>query len=378
MTCRQTIGVQSKVGSQKSGASRSYSVEGTTNLGSGVWKPLSFTTGDSKTEQTNEAKTEPVAPESSGSTIATKHRPAENPEQNDAPVLRVYSLKGPTSMGLATLLRDSKAGLTEIRYESTICTAADEVTAALVNGDADIALLPANAAATLYNKAGGFSVIAINTLGVLYVVENGDSIERIDDLAGKTVYLTGKGTTPEYALRYLLSARGIEDQVTLEFKSEAQEVVAAMAEDVAAIGLLPQPFATAALMQNEQLRIAIDLNSEWSTVTSESSLVTGVTVVRNEILKENPDLVNTFLKEAALGVDNVYADPAAAAELIVEMGIVAKAPIAEKAIPFCNLVCITGEGMKDALSGYLKTLYDQNKKAVGGKMPDSVFYYTGE
>ena len=329
---------------------------------------------------------ENTLPAPTGDTHADTTPPTENnqatknvrPSTAQEGVLRVYSLKGPTSMGLATLLRDSEAGKTEIKYESTICAAADEVTAALVNGSADVALLPANAAATLYNKAGGFSVVAINTLGVLYVVENGDTVERIDDLAGKTVCLTGKGTTPEYALRYLLAARGIEDQVTLEFKSEAQEVVAAMSENVAMIGVLPQPFATAALMQNEALRIAIDLNSEWNTVTSESSMVTGVTVVRNEILEKYPEMVAVFLKDAAEGVDNVNSDPAAAAELIVNMGIVAKAPIAEKAIPFCNLVCITGEGMKDTLSGYLKTLYDQNPKAVGEKLPDDAFYYTGD
>lgn len=338
--------------------------------------PETVTTGENtlpaSTGDTNADTTPPTE-----NNQATKNvRPTSDPAQEG--VLRVYSLKGPTSMGLATLLRDSEAGKTEIKYESTICTAADEVTAALVNGSADVALLPANAAATLYNKAGGFSVIAINTLGVLYVVENGDTVQSIDDLAGKTVCLTGKGTTPEYALRYMLAAKGIEDQVTLEFKSEAQEVVAAMSENVAMIGVLPQPFATAALMQNEALRIAIDLNSEWNTVTSESSMVTGVTVVRNEILEKYPEMVAGFLKDAVVGVDNVNSDPAAAAELIVNMGIVAKAPIAEKAIPFCNLVCITGEGMKDILSGYLKTLYDQNPKAVGEKLPDDAFYYTGE
>ena len=307
----------------------------------------------------------------------TKERPTD-PAPVTEGVLRVYSLKGPTSMGIATMLRDSEAGLTHVRYESTICTSADEVTAALINGNADVALLPANAAATLYNKAGGFSVVAINTLGVLYLVENGDTVESVDDLAGKTVCLTGKGTTPEYTLRYLLTRYGIEDQVTLEFKSEAQEVVAAMGENVATIGLLPQPFATAAMAQNEELRIALDLTSEWDSVSKDSTLVTGVTVIRNEILEKYPEMVNGFLKDASEGVDSVNADPAAAAELIVNMGIVAKAPIAEKAIPFCNLVCITGQGMKSLLSGYLKTLYDQNPKAVGEKMPDDAFYYTGE
>lgn len=306
------------------------------------------------------------------------------PETTEPPVdekkleLNVYSLKGPTSMGLAMLLEDSKNGKTFNTYHSTMCTAADEVTAALVSGEADIALLPANAAAALYNKAGGFKVVGINTLGVLYVVENGDSVHSIKDLLGKTVVLTGKGTTPEYALRFLLNANDIEDQVTLEFKSEAQEVVAALSEDTAAIGLLPQPFATAALAQNENLRIAVSLQDEWDRFTQESALVTGVTVVRNEVLEAYPSQIATFLKEAAWSVERVNSQPEEAAPLIEQMGIVAKAALAQKAIPFCNLVSITGSEMKLLLSGYLQTLYDQNPKAVGEAMPDDAFYFTGE
>ena len=133
--------------------------------------------------------------------------------------LRIYSMKGPTSMGLVKLMQDNAAGTTFNTYVPNMVTAADEVTAAIVSGEADIAMLPANAASALYNKAGGFQVVAINTLGVLYVVENGETIQDWADLAGKTVYLTGKGTTPEYGLRYLLNAYGVEN-VTLEFKSE--------------------------------------------------------------------------------------------------------------------------------------------------------------
>ncbi len=292
--------------------------------------------------------------------------------------LNIYSLKGPTSMGLVTLLEDSKNGKSFNTYHPTMCTAADEVTAALMNGSADIALLPANAAATLFNKAGGFSVVGINTLGVLYVLEKGETVQSLEDLAGKTIFLTGKGTVPEFSLRYVLAAAGIEDQVTLEFKSEPQEVVEAMNADLAAIGLLPQPFVTAALAQNEGLRIALSLTEEWGKLTQDSLFITGVTVVRNEILEQYPEQIKAFLKEAAAGVETVNAHPEEAAPLIEALGIVAKAPLAQKAIPFCNLVCITGQEMKTQLSGYLKTLFDQNPKAVGGAMPADEFYYTGE
>ncbi len=343
----------------------------------GTTEPTTTSGGPATSEAPKTESAATTEPSESQVGLATRERPKDTVLEQGS-VLRVYSLKGPTSMGLATLLRDSNDGTTYFRYESTVCTAADEVTAALINGDADIALLPANAAAALYNKAGGITVIAINTLGVLYVVENGESIQSVKDLAGKTICLTGKGTTPEYALRHILAANGIEDQVTLEFKSEAQEVVAAMGENVAMVGLLPQPFVTAAMMQNDQLRIALDLNSEWNAVSEGSAMVTGVTVVRNELLAQSPESVNIFLEEASHGVKQVNEDPAAAAELIVNMGIVAKAPIAQKAVPLCNLVCVTGAEMKTMLSGYLETLYNQNDKAVGGAMPADAFYYVGE
>lgn len=326
---------------------------------------------------TTEAPVKTDAPAQSDAPAQTS-APLQTDEAVEDVELRIYSLKGPTSMGIATLLEDSKNGKTLNRYVSTVCTAADEITAALVSGDADIALLPANAAAALYNKAGGFSVVGINTLGVLYVVENGETVQSVADLAGKTVYLTGKGTVPEYSLRYLLSANGIEDQVTLEFKSEPQEVVSAITEDAAAIGMLPQPFVTAALAQNESLRIALSLTEEWEKTAEGSTLVTGVTVVRNELLEEHPQQILNFLQEAAAGVERVNANPEEAAPLIEAMGIVAKAPLAQKAIPFCNLVCITGEEMQTLLSGYLQTLFEQNPKAVGGAMPADEFYYTGE
>ena len=304
--------------------------------------------------------------------------PAEEPEEPETPAeqatLRITAMKGPTSMGLAKLLTDNDADACENHYEFTMVTGADEVTAALVGEQTDIAMLPANAAAALYNKAGGFTTVAINTLGVLYVVENGEEIQSIDDLAGRTVYMTGKGTTPEYALRYVLRAHEIEDSVTLEFKSEPAEVVAALADDVAAVALLPQPFVTAAIAQNEGLRTALSLSEEWDAVSDGSRLVTGVTVVRNAVLEENPNAVKAFLAEYGASVAYVNENPEEMAAWIAEQGIVGAAPIAQKAIPQCNLVCITGAEMETALSGYLQTLYDANPDAVGGVMPDGAFY----
>lgn len=311
-------------------------------------------------------------------TEAASESAAEN--TGEETVVRVGGLKGPTTMGLVKLMDEAANGESENSYEFTMVTAADEMTAMVAGGKVDIALLPANVASVLYNKTNkNISVIDINTLGVLYFVSADSSVTTIDQLKGKTVYLPGKGTTPEYALRYVLSAAGLgEDDVTLEFKSEASEVASVLAEDPNAIGLLPQPFVTAALAQNEKLSIIMDLTKEWDNVQGEGSgsrLVTGVTIVNNDFLKEHEDLVDTFLQEHEASIAFTAEDPDAAAELIAKAEIVAKAPIAKKALPYCNITFISGDEMKTALSGYLQALYDQNPASVGGELPDDSFYY---
>ena len=316
---------------------------------------------------------------------ATEEAPAESSaeepaeEPYDGTIMRVGTLKGPTTIGLVSLMDKAEKGESEGNYEFTMDTA-DVFMTSVVAGDLDLVTIPANVASIWCNKLeGAVTVVDVNTLGVLYMLSADDSITSISDLAGKTIVTTGKGNSPEWVLRYLLTANGVsEDDVTIEYASEATEALALLSSGTAQIGLLPQPFVTAAMMQNDKLRIALDLNNEWSAVSEGSALVTGVTVVRNEVLAQNREMVNIFLEEASHGVKQVNEDPAAAAELIVNMGIVAKAPIAEKAIPYCNLVCITGEEMKTMLSGYLETLYNQNDKAVGGAMPADAFYFVGE
>ena len=297
----------------------------------------------------------------------------------EAVTIRVGSMKGPTSMGLLYTMEDAEAGKTENNYQFQVVTAADELLPLMIKGEMDIALVPANVASVLYNKTeGGICVIDINTLGVLYMVSGDTNLQSIADLQGKTIYLTGKGTTPDYVLQYILSQNGLSAQdCTLEYKSEATEVAALLAEDPDAIGLLPQPFVTAACAQNEALSIIFDMNEEWEKVQGEggSRMVTGVTVVRKEFLEENENAVKTFLAEHEASAAAINADPAGGATLVVEAGIVAKEPIAQKAIPFCHIVSITGEDMKQALSGYLQVLYDQSPEAVGGSLPGDDFYY---
>ena len=293
--------------------------------------------------------------------------------------VRVGSLKGPTSIGIVELMARAEDGETENDYTFTMEVAADTLLTMMVQEQLDIALVPANVASVLYNKTEGqVVVIDINTLGVLYIVTGDESVTEIQDLKGKTIYLTGKGTTPDYVLQYVLEDNGISlDEVTIEYKSEATEVAAVLKTDSTAIGLLPQPFVTAAMVQNENLKIVFDMNEEWNKLQGEdgSMMVTGVTVVRKAFLEENEEAVIRFLKDHKRSAEYVNNNTEAAATLVVEEGIIEKAPIAEKAIPNCNIVCIEGEEMKQALSGYLKVLFDKDAKSVGGTLPGEDFYY---
>ncbi len=295
-------------------------------------------------------------------------------EAKELDVIRVGSLKGPTTIGLVNLMKESEEGEAKGKYEFSMATQPDEILAKVVSGDLDIALVPANAAAVMYNKTeGNVSLLDINTLGVLYCVTGDESISSVSDLSGKTVISTGQGATPEYAMRYLLEQNGVSD-CNIEFKSEATEIAAILQEDPMQIAVLPQPFVTVAKMKNEALKTAFSLTDEWSKVTSDSQLITGVTIVRNDYLKDHKDEVNNFLKEHESSAKKAVEDLAHTAELVVEYGIIEKQPIAEKAIPECNIVCISGNDAKTALSGYLQTLFDAEPKSVGGKLPGDDFY----
>lgn len=321
-------------------------------------------------------------PETSTSTSAeaTSTSSVEVSDTASDVTVRVAALKGPTTMGLLELLSENDAGTSAQKYDFTMVTAADEVVASMAKNELDIALIPANLASVLYQKTEkGISVIDINTLGVLYLVSADETITDIPSLKGKTVVLTGKGTTPDYCLQYLLSKNGLSTaDVTLEYKSEATEVVSDISADPSKIGLLPQPFATVAQLQNDTLKSVCDLNAEWNKVSPESSLVTGVTVVDNDFLQANPDAVDTFLDEHEASSAYANENVDVTAELVVSAGIIEKAPVAAKAIPFCNITYIDGADMQAKLSGYLQALYDLDPTAVGGQMPDEEFYYVQE
>ncbi len=292
--------------------------------------------------------------------------------------VRVIALKGPTAMGLVSFMDLADAGeIADNSYHFEIAAAVDEVTPKLVQGQVDIAAVPANLASVLYNNTdGGVNVLAINTLGVIYIVENGETVSGINDLKGKTIYASGKGATPEYALNYILTQNGInpETDVNIEWKSEHTECLAALMAEENAIAMLPQPFVTTAQTKSQQIRVALDLNEEWDRLGTDSSFLTGVVVARKEFAESNPAAVKAFMEHYEESVAYVNENVEDAAALIEKYDIV-PAAVAVQAVPHCNITFVAGDEMKQKLSGYLAVLFDQNPKSVGGALPADDFYY---
>jgi NitT/TauT family transport system substrate-binding protein len=280
-------------------------------------------------------------------------------------------------MGMVKLMKDNKDGVALNNYEFTIEAAADSLAPLILQGKLDIAAVPTNLASVLYNKSKGkIKLLAVNTLGVLYIVNRGEAL-TMADLKGKTLYATGKGAVPEYALKYVLSQNGIdpEKDVKIEWKSQPDEVVAVLATDNNAIAMLPQPYVTVAQTKIEGLKIALDLTKEWDNLDTDSRLITGTLAVRAEFAEQHPQLVENFLNEYKASTEFVNANVEQAATLVEEFGIV-KAAVAKVAIPYCNIVFISGNDMKAPVTGYLNTVLSQNPDAVGGSIPGDDFYYS--
>jgi len=343
---------------------------------------------------------EPAAPGSNGpSKPVTEEQSSPIEPEKEEPVapdtgvtMRVAAMTGPTGMGLVSLM--DQFGVVETlqneplvegksaggnSYVFQLAGTADEISPLLIKGELDAACVPANLASVLYNKTNGEIVtLGINTLGVIYVVDKGDTIQSFADLKGKTVVSAGKGSVPEYAFRYLLAQNGIDPDkdLSIEWKSEQAECVAALASGAAEIAVMPQPYVTVAQGKVEGLRVALSLTEEWEKLDNGSAMLTGVVVARKSFIEENPATIEAFLLDYADSVAWVNDNTAEAAELIGNFDIVAAA-VAEKALPYCNIVCITGSEMKDMLSGYLAALAEQAPQAVGGSVPADDFYFVG-
>lgn len=297
--------------------------------------------------------------------------------------LNVAALKGPTGIGMVKLMQDAKSGATASKYNFTLAGAPDEITAKFASGEVDIAAVPVNLAAALYNKTNGNAqVMAVNTLGVLYILEKGDTLRSMADLKGKTIYATGKGATPEYILNYLLRQNGLdpEKDVTIEYKSEHAELATLMASGKADICMLPEPNVTSVLRENKEIRRALNLTTEWDKATEKaggkSTLAQGCVIVNKDFAQKNKAAVDAFLTEYKNSIDYVTGSTVDASMLVEEFGIMPKALIAELAIPNCNIIFLEGSTMQATMQANLDVLFKANPKSIGGAMPGDDFYYS--
>jgi NitT/TauT family transport system substrate-binding protein len=331
--------------------------------------------GKAKTEQTSDKQEEPTAAETQEDTTA---QATVTPAVKEKIDVNIAALKGPTAIGMVKIMDDNDAGNTANNYNFTVAGTADEISASIAKGDIDIAAVPSNLAAVLFNKTQGkIKIAGINTLSVLYIVETGDTIKSVSDLKGKTIYATGLGTTPQFTLNYILTANGIDPakDLKIEYKTEPTEVAAMLEKSDDAVAMLPQPFVTTVLMKNDKLHIALNVGEEWDKVSTDGSkVVTGVVIVRSDFLESNKEAFDAFMEEYTASAAYVNENVEEAAALVEKFDIFQAGPM-KQAIPLCNITMIQGDEMKEKVSGYLTALYNQEPKSVGGKLPSDDFYY---
>lgn len=292
-------------------------------------------------------------------------------KKQDDTEIRIAALKGPTGMGMVKLADKQNYP----NYTVSIEASPDALNPRIISGEVDVAAVPVNLASVLYNKLDGdISVLAVSTLGVLYVVEAGSEVNSVADLAGKTVYATGQGATPEYILNYLLDKNGVAGSVEVNYVGEHAALATMLADGSAEIGMLPEPNVTSTLAGNDDLRIALNLTEEWNKVCS-TELVQGVVIARKSFVNEHPEAIEQFLREYEKSSAFVNENIDEAAKLIVDAGILGNVEIAKKAIPNCNISFSKGEAMHKAVEGMLTVLFEANPKSIGGKLPDKDFYY---
>lgn len=292
-------------------------------------------------------------------------------KKQDDTEIRIAALKGPTGMGMVKLADKQNYP----NYTVSIEASPDALNPRIISGEVDVAAVPVNLASVLYNKLDGdISVLAVSTLGVLYVVEAGSEMNSVADLAGKTVYATGQGATPEYILNYLLDKNGVAGSVEVNYVGEHAALATMLADGSAEIGMLPEPNVTSTLAGNDNLRIALNLTEEWNKVCS-TELVQGVVIARKSFVNEHPEAIEQFLREYEKSSAFVNENIDEAAKLIVDVGILGNVEIAKKAIPNCNISFSKGEAMHKAVEGMLAVLFEANPKSIGGKLPDKDFYY---
>lgn len=317
---------------------------------------------------------------SSAAPVSVPSSAGESSAPAEKALLKIAALKGPTGIGMLKLMRDNDAGAAANRYRFTIAAAPDEIVSKITTGEVDAAAVPTNLAATLYNKTGGkIQVAAVNTLGVLFLLTNGETVTGVKGLKGKTVYASGQGATPEYAIDYILKQNGLTPgkDVTVKYVAEHAELAASLISGKTKIAVLPEPFVTQVKTKNQKITAALDLTKEWDKAAQGKSVLSmGALIVRRDFAEQNKAAFDSFLKEYQKSAGYANAEIKETAQLSEKYGIM-PAAVAQKAIPNCNIVYIAGAEMKEKIPDFLKVLFQSNPKSVGGKLPGEDFYYAG-
>ena len=309
--------------------------------------------------------------------------PADEEQTDPAPLnkelkIDIMVLSGTTGVGIAPLMNDVKNGNAALNYNIEVASSADLINPGLIQGEVEIAALPTNVASVLYNKTGGkVLVAAVNTKGVLYLLENGATVKSFADLKGKTVHLPGQGSNPEYIFRYLAEKNGLEigKDVMVDYTySSPDELATAITTGLVSLAVLPEPKVTSIKSQNNAIRSALDFTAEWDKV-SDGELVQGCIVVQKSFAEEHPAELAQFLKDYEASINFVNTNAEEASTMIEAAGIIPKAALAKKALPACNICYMAGEEMKASLNSFYKVLFDMAPASIGGAMPDDGIYY---
>ncbi|MCL2200872.1 MAG: ABC transporter substrate-binding protein [Oscillospiraceae bacterium] len=318
----------------------------------------------------------PQPAETPGTPGSAPQEPAET--EPEPAHIRLGALRGPGGMGMVKLLDDAQNGLTRNTYEYLLGGSPDELTPQFLQGNLDIIAVPSNLASIIYNNTNGAArIISVVSGGIFYIVEfGGEEVHSIADLKDREMFSAGRGAAPDFAMRFIFEENGMsfDNDIYVDWRVEPTEILALMSTMEHALALLPQPFVTVAQTQLPGLRIAIDLNEEWNALDTDSQFVTTVLIARTEFLEQNLGAVEIFLEEFAASTDFVNNNLEEGAALIEQFGIIA-APIAQRAIPYCNLVSITGPEMMRIMRGYLEVLYGIAPQSIGGALPSDDFYH---
>ena len=326
----------------------------------------------------------PVGPTSSTT------EPSDSQDASDLDTkteIRISVLSGTTGMGIAPLMKSVNEGKEPLNYKISVVNAADQIAPGIIKGSIDIAAVPTNLAATLYNKTKGqIKVLCANTKGVLYVVSSDPSVTCISDLKGKTVFVPGQGTNPEFILRHIIEKNGmtVGTDVVFDYTYNSPDALmgAVAATDKVSIALLPEPKVSIACDKNKNFKSVIDITAEWNKINPDAPLYQGCIIVRSAFLEEHPNEVKEFLRRYEQSISEVNNDPATSAKIIAELGIIAENAdsayneyIAKNTIPSCNLCYVSGTELEGALSKLYEILYKMTPSAVGGALPDNGIYY---